>query len=180
MKTKQYNIKVFEIEIEQESDAIAFLERNSILLKDSLLYIKGTLTPKIENLLKAKGLSYTTNIPYQKSKSASFTKRGGMRIVDNMVRSGQEIVASEDVLLLKRINSGARVVTDGNCIALAEVDGRVECNGDFLLLKPSSKAQVFFKGVNITKELEEGYFFEVKFKNNEIEIIKHQKEFSWA
>jgi len=182
MQVKQYSVKVFEVEIESEEEFLAFANKNSVLLKRYLLLLKGDVTPAIETFLKKAGISFTRNLSLQpqSGKSQNFTKQSGLRIIDQLVRSGQEIVEGRDLLVLKRVNSGASIRTEGNFIALSTIEGRVECNGEFMLLKPSPKAHIVFNGADISDAMDEEHFYKVRFKNNEILISKYAKDIQWA
>ncbi len=177
MKVRQYNIKIFEIVIDDKERFFQFVKKNEVLLKDVLLYLRGNIDEEIEQFLAEKNLLFTTKLPHPNSSShsAGFVKNAGMMIIDQVVRSGQEIVEKRDVLALKRINSGASIQTDGNFVALERVEGTIVCNGDFMMLRPTKKAQVLFKGVDLSNEFEEGFLYEIKFNENQIELIKRNK-----
>jgi septum site-determining protein MinC len=183
MQVKQYSVKVFEVTIENEEEFLAFARKNSLLLKRYLLLLKGDITPTIENFLGDEGIAFTHNLSLQAPNSTSFqhfTKQSGLRIIDQLVRSGQEIIEKRDLLVLKRVNSGATIHTDGNFIALSSIDGHIECNGDFMLLKPSSKASIIFNGVDISEAMDEEIFYKIRLENNEILISKYAKDIQWA
>lgn len=177
MRVVQYSIKVFEIEIENEEEFFGFANKNSTILKHYLLLLKGKVTKSIETFLQKKGISFTKSLPPQPKgdKPLSFTKQSGLKIVDQLVRSGQEIVERRDLLVLKRVNSGANIRTEGNFIALSTIEGKVECNGEFMLLKSSKKATIIFNEVDISNILEDEYFYKVRFKENEILVSKIEK-----
>ena len=166
MRVIQYSVKVFEVEIENEEEFLTFVRKNIVLLKRYLLLLKGDVTPVIETFLQKEEIS--------------FTKESGLRIVDQLVRSGQEIVEKRDLLVLKRVNSGASIRTEGNFIALSTIEGKVECNGEFMLLKPSPKACIVFNGADISDAMDEEHFYKIRFKNNEILISKYAKDIQWA
>ena len=182
MQIKQYSVKVFEIEIENEKEFLAFARKNGELLKRYLLLLKASVTPEIEALLKGEGIAFTRNLSLQphSGKPRSFTKQSGLRIIDQLVRSGQEIVERRDLLVLKRVNSGASIRTDGNFIALSSIEGRIECNGEFMLLKPSPKAYIVFNGTDISDTMEPDHFYKIRLENNEILISKYAKDIQWA
>jgi len=182
MQVKQYSVKVFEVTIENEEEFLAFARKNSLLLKRYLLLLKGDVTPTIEAFLEDEGIAFTHNLSLQppNDKPQHFTKQSGLRIIDQLVRSGQEIIDKRDLLVLKRVNSGATVHTDGNFIALSSIDGHIECNGDFMLLKPSSKASIIFNGVDISEAMDEEIFYKIRLENNEILISKYAKDIQWA
>jgi len=80
MQIKQYSVKVFEIEIENEKEFLAFARKNGELLKRYLLLLKGSVTPKIETFLKGEGIAFTRNLSLQphSGKPRSFTKQSGL------------------------------------------------------------------------------------------------------
>lgn len=177
MQVKQYSVKVFEIEIENREEFLSFVRKNILLLKRYLLLLKGDVTPEIEDFLQKEGISFTKDLSLksQSGKSESFTKQSGIKIVDKIVRSGQEINQSCDLLILRRVNSGATVRTEGNFIALSTIEGRVECNGEFMLIKPSPKATIIFNGTDLSKTLNGDSFYKIKLKKDEILVSKIEK-----
>ncbi|WP_456323796.1 hypothetical protein [Hydrogenimonas sp.] len=182
MNVKQYTIKVFEIMVDDEAGFLAFVEKNEVLLRRHLLLLKGDVSPEIETFLQKKEIAFTKNIPTTSSKKESqgFTKKSGLEILDKMVRSGQEIATQKDLLALKRINSGATIKTEGNLIALSTVEGAIECNGDFMLLKPSKKSYIKFNGADISQEMEADIFYKIYLKQDEIIISPYKGVISWA
>ena len=185
MQIRQYNVKVFEIEVGDGADFAAFIEKNGALLARHLLYLKGKVTPEIEALLRAKGLRFTTDLPVDSRRSgaepARIARKNGLAIVDELVRSGRELVEERDLLLLRRVNSGATVRTEGNFIGLSPVEGTVICDGDFMLVKPTAKARIVFNGVEIDENMEEkGYYYKVRLQGDEILLSKYAKDIQWA
>lgn len=182
MQARQYSVRVFEINIENEEDFLAFVRKNIVILKRYLLLIKGGVTPLIEEFLNKEGIAFTKNLPLEpkNGKTSLFTKQSGLKIIDTIVRSGQEIVEKSDLLVLKRVNSGAHIKSEGNFIALSSVEGKVECNGDFMLLKSSAKACILFNGVDISEQIDDENFYKIKFKDNEIIISQYRKDIKWA
>jgi len=182
MQVKQYSVKVFEVEIENGEEFLTFARKNIVLLKRYLLLLKGDVTRSIETFLRKEGISFTKDLSLQSQsgKPLQFTKQSGLRIVDQLVRSGQEIVEKRDLLVLKRVNSGASIRTEGNFIALSTIEGKVECNGEFMLLKPSRKATIVFNGADISDAMDYEHFYKIRFENNEILISKYAKDIQWA
>jgi len=182
MRVIQYSVKVFEVEIENEEEFLAFVRKNIALLKRYLLLLKGDVTPMVEAFLQKEEISFTKDLSLQSQsdKPLQFTKQSGLKIVDQLVRSGQEIVEKCDLLVLKRVNSGASIRTEGNFIALSAIEGKVECNGEFMLLKPSLKACIVFNGADISDAMDDEHFYKIRFENNEILISKYAKDIQWA
>jgi hypothetical protein len=172
MLVNQFNIKVFEIEIEDENDFLDFIEKNRVILNSYLLSLHGNVTRRIERILDKNNLAYVKNMPIKNKNGVAtpFMKSSSLKMLDSIVRSGQEIISDGDVLLLKRVNSGAKIKCNGNFIALDKVDALVECNGDFMLIKIGKSANVYFNGVNITENLDDKKLYNVKLEKNEILI----------
>ncbi len=172
MLVNQFNIKVFEIEIEDEKSFLDFIEKNRVILSSYLLSLKGNITPKIEKVLENSSLAYVKNMPIKHKSGAAvqFKKESSIKIIDSLVRSGQEIVYDGDILCLKRVNSGAKISCNGNFIALEPVDALVECNGEFMLIKVGKSANIYFNGVNITENLDDKRLYSVKLEKDEILI----------
>ena len=172
MLVNQFSIKVFEIEIDNERDFLEFIEKNRVILSSYLLSLKGKITKEIEDSLEKHKLAYVKNMPI-KNKSAittQFIKNSSIKIVDSIVRSGQNIEYDGDILCLKRVNSGASIECNGNFIGLDRVDSLLKCNGDFMLIRIGKSANIYFNGVNITKNLDDKKLYSVKLEKDEILI----------
>jgi len=172
MLVNQFNIKVFEIEIEDEKSFLDFIEKNSVILSSYLLSLRGNISTTIEKSLERYSLAYIKNMPIKKRSgvAAQFTKSSTIKIIDTIVRSGQEIEYDGDILCLKRVNSGAKIKCNGNFIALESVDALIECNGEFMLLAIGKSANIYFNGVNITENLDDKKLYSVKLEKDEILI----------
>lgn len=62
MKCRQYEVKVFEMKIENDSSFIGFMENNYELLRNHLLSLKGEVSEKVKEYLQSKNLVYVDNI----------------------------------------------------------------------------------------------------------------------
>ncbi|RLA71860.1 MAG: hypothetical protein DRG24_04490 [Epsilonproteobacteria bacterium] len=181
MKVKQYSIKVFELTIESESSFLDFMEKNLILLKRYLIVLKGVVTPPINEYLDKNDISYTTNLNINNdTHQEQVIKQSDLKIIDTIVRSGQELKVNSDLLILNRINSGAKLHVEGNMIVTDIVDGLIVCNGDFMLIKTSSKALIIFNGVEIEGALLKNKFHKIRFNGEEVTITPIEKEPKWA
>ncbi|OIP55678.1 MAG: hypothetical protein AUK54_03520 [Helicobacteraceae bacterium CG2_30_36_10] len=181
MKVKQYSIKVFEISIDSQSSFLAFMDKNIIMLKHYLLYLKGEITPAIEEYLNAHEITYTTHLTLRgKTHQELVLKQSDLKIIDDIVRSGQDIKVQSDLLVLNRVNSGAKLQVEGNLIITGNVDGMIFCNGDFMLVKTSKKAMIVFNGVEIDGSLLQNKFNKIIFNGEEIIVTPIEKEPKWA
>ncbi len=192
MKCRQYDVKVFEITIENEKNFLEFMENNYELLKNHLLSLKGEMTPKIEEYLKEKGLIYILNqaLPVKKRSSKDICVIGAkeeqeektdikenkekrvlitekdiiekspivedfgyglspLKVLTKPLRSGQVIQHDGAVLIMERVNSGAKIAALGSVIALSIVEGDISSTGECLIIPRVKKGNIFFHGYRI-------------------------------
>ena len=218
MKSRQYSVRVYETEIDNDEEFIEFFKINSVLLKNNLILLKGEVSNKIQLFLKSLSLdfiinpnlskSFTKNIniennlkEVEKQKELESEKdieieiykkeialnqsllneknknlnKNNITILDSLIRSGKQVNIDGDLVLFSRINSGASVYVNGNFIATQLIEGKVLCNGDFMLFNSSPKAYIEFHGIELTNSLN-NKLNKVEFKNNEIIITPVLKE----
>lgn len=209
MQSNQYSVKVFETTINDESEFMEFFNANHALFKDHLIVIQGTLSESIKSFLEKKQLKYLQNIELPKGRSRKALEtdlqaertesavskelakqeleklsnqlQNNLTVLDDMIRSGRELDIKGDLLLLNRVNSGATIKTSGNLIITKVVEGSIRCNGNFMMLTASPKANIVFHEVEVDNDLLEGRLNRVELKNNEIIITPVlKKEINWA
>jgi len=207
--TKQYSIKVCEVDLTDKDEFKSFFEKNHLIFRNHLILINGELTKDIEMFLNNKGLKYAQNLDLpkgkasskaleeelekerqknlqykqeleQKVKSLSNRLQKNLKVLDTLVRSGQELNIDGDLLLLNRVNSGATIKTTGSLIITQVVDGAIRCNGDFMMLKASPKANIVFHNVEVDNSYLKDRLNRVELINNEIRITPVLKETNWA
>lgn len=118
-----------------------------------------------------------------KSTVASLSKQlaNHFTVLDTMIRSGRELNIEGDLLLLNRVNSGATIHTTGNLIITQVVEGALRCDGAFMMITVSPKANIIFNGVIVDNVLLTDKLNRIELKNNEIYITPViQKEINWA
>jgi hypothetical protein len=182
MKTKQYSIKVFELEIEDNDNFFEFIKKYQPILKKYLLVLNGNVTEEIRDYLQENNLAFTTDTSLQSKSKAKpeHIKNSDLKIIDTLVRSGTEITTDSDILVLNRVNSGSIIKTNGNFLGLSLVDGKIESNGDFMFIKKSSKAMILFNGADITNKIGNESFYIIKQKGNKVAIEKYKKDIKWV
>jgi len=209
LKSKQYSVKVYETKIDDEAMFMAFFEANYTLFKDHLIVIEGPMSQTIKNYLIEKKLTYMNNVTLPKGRSRKALEeelraeqiecavsqqmaeakveklsnklQNNLTVLDNMIRSGRELNIEGDLLLLNRVNSGATINTLGNLIVTKVVEGSIRCNGNFMMLTASPKANIVFHGVEVENTLLENRLNRVELKHNEIIITPVlKKETNWA
>jgi len=209
LKNKQYSVKVFETTVDDEQKFMAFFDTNYTLFKDHLILLQGEVSNRIIAYLEKKSLKFLINeqLPVGRSRKAleeelkartiesgvneqiakaeleklSSRLENNLTVLDEMVRSGRELNIEGDLLLLNRVNSGATVHTTGNLIITQVVEGAIRCDGYFMMITASPKANIIFHGVEVDSALLENKLNRVELKNNEIVITPViKKEINWA
>lgn len=209
MKNKQYSIKVYECSVEDESEFISFFDTNYTLFKDHLILINGDISDNIREYLALKSLAFLQNIILPKGRTrkalenaleaqkresdidqlvaqselATLSSRleNNFTVLDDRIRSGRELNIEGDLLLLNRVNSGATIHTTGNLIITQLVEGAIRCDGNFMMLTASSKANIMFHGVDVDSKFLKDRLNRVELKNNEIVITPvFKKEINWV
>ena len=121
----------------------------------------------------------------QKLKTAMRTLSNKMEnnltVLDTIIRSGRELKIEGDLLLLNRVNSGATIHTTGNLIITQVVEGALRCDGNFMMITVSPKANIIFNGVIVDNDLLENKLNRIELKEREIFITPViKKEINWA
>lgn len=195
MKTKQYSAKIFEIDLDSEDSFISFFDKNHQLFQNHLIVVNGDESQNIKEYLSDKNLAYifNTKVPKaNKEKEILFEEeikkeeplkkqiKSNIKVLDKLVRSGQELVIDGDLLLLNRVNSGGSIIINGTLIITQIVDGDIRCDGDFMMLQTSDKANVVFHGVEVDNKYLKEKLNRVELINDEIKITPVLKETSWV
>ena len=190
MKVKQKNIRIFDINIEDEQEFFEYFEKNLIILKEYFLFLSGKITPTIENYLHEKGIcfkdingcdiksfqkhgnSHVLNSPEKVAQSSVVVQEKNVcetikpKIVNKTLRSGEEIIHDGSVVVFGRVNSGAKIISEGSVEVFGVVDGMIQCDGDYMILKGINKGHVIFNGDILDNEE-----FDDKLKK----VIKHSE-----
>jgi len=227
VKNRQYSVKIFEAEIEDDGQFIDFLEKHYLLFKDHLIHVTGEMSEGVERYLKEKPFFYLHDVsfPEGRSKKAlesefkmqedlpskeAYAKleeecknlsvdyailkqemqqelnglnkklKTKFTVIDTIIRSGRELKIDGDLLLLNRVNSGATIHTTGNLIITQVVEGALRCDGQFMMITVSPKANIVFHGVLVDNELLENKLNRIELKENKIHITPViKKEINW-
>ena len=198
MKTRQYSVKVLEIKLEDEEKFKSFFDKNYQFFQNHLIVIEGEESNEIKNYLQEKNMRYVFNISLQKKDSTATPplpsssaptqenqrtpteKKTHLKVIDKLVRSGQELNIKGDLLLLNRVNSGGSIVIDGTLIITQIVEGSIRCNGNFMMLQASPKANIVFHGVEVDNSFLQDKLNRVELIDDDIIITPVLKETNWA
>ena len=202
MKTKQFSVKIFEVDFEDENEFISFFDKNYVFFMHHLISINGNITENVTKYLIEKNLKYIINTELPKSRPSKMVQavneepkqeeikteiplkiekiQDNLKVIDTLVRSGQELKITGDLLLLNRVNSGGSIVIEGNLIITQIVEGDIRCNGNFMMLKASQKANIVFHDVEVDNKYLKERLNRVELENNEITITPVLKETNWG
>ena len=183
MLVKQFTIRAFEINIESEDEFLDFFTKNRELLQKYFVILNGVVTSSIKKILEEEGILYTigslkdnTLIKNSHIQNIKAENKECSKVFNFPIRSGMEIESDSDIILLKRSNSASVIKTNQNFIALDVVEGRVECDGEFMFIKASPKALVLFRGEDISEYLQNDSFYSIRYNEQEqIEIKEFKK-----
>jgi septum formation inhibitor MinC len=170
MIIKQKNVRVFEITTDNYEKFVKFIDSKFLLLRRYLLLIK-TNNSKIKEYSKLKQLEVRfvkLDFDGSSEKVKLDEEWGGVKTVvkvekivekekifekteiyDKIIRAGEEIKTDKRVIFLKRINGGAEIYSSNSVEIYDEVDGKVESDGDFMIIKKIGKGLVIFNGTEI-------------------------------
>jgi septum formation inhibitor MinC len=102
-------------------------------------------------------------------------------VMDEIIRSGREVNVDGDLLLLNRVNSAGLVKTTGNLIITQVVEGAIRCDGNFMMITVSPKANIVFNGVEVDNDLLQDKLNRIELKDNKIYITPViKKEINWV
>jgi septum site-determining protein MinC len=195
VKAKQKTLRIFDMTIEQEADFFPYMEKNLILLREYLLMLSGEVTPKIVDYLNQNNICFmqtkdchvklsskqntpqqaptreqiSTNNP-QKSVIVQESKIIKTLLLQKPVRSGEEIVHDGDVTIFGRVNSAAKVMAEGNVEIYGTIDGLVQCDGDYMIIKDIGKGYVVFNGDILDKDQFNGNLKKVTYSSVGVSI----------
>ena len=152
VKTRQKNIRIFEIDNSDDRACSEFLTKNAPLLKDYLIFFATTPSEFLANVCIDLGLDYfiPNNRLFAQTPQVSLNQERGnkapLNIISRAIRSGEEIESSGDLIICGNVHNGARIYAEGNLMIFGRCEGRVECGGEYLILKSITSNQVIFSG----------------------------------
>jgi len=73
-------------------------------------------------------------------------------IINKPIRSGEVVEHDGDIAIFGRVNSGAKVISEANISVYGDIDGVVEANGEFAIIKSINKGYVIFNGDILEKD----------------------------
>ncbi len=149
---------------------------------DELLELQAELKTQIEdNALNQHICESETQRAKNEIEKLSNKLKNNFTVLDTIIRSGRQLNIEGDLLLLNRVNSGATIYTTGNLIITQVVEGALRCDGSFMMITVSPKANIIFNGVTVDNTLLENKLNRIELKDREIFITPViKKEINWA
>ena len=180
MKVTQKNVRVFHLELDDETTFLDYFHKNSPLLKEFFLLIEGEITPKIAFVLEQSGVCYkeinqcrirfwsikkeavAVEEPSQKEtcdekplskESHELTQQRKVKLYDRTIRSGEELHETLPTVIFGRINSGAKVFCEESMSIYCMIDGLVQCDGEYIVLSGiGPRGHLIFNGQIVDSE----------------------------
>ena len=169
MRVSQKNVRVFHIEIDDESAFLDYFRKNSLLLKEFFLLIEGEISTKIAFVLEQSGVCYKEingcgirfgslkkemplleDAPVQAVQTHTILEPKCSRkviVFDRPIRSGEEVHEASPIVIFGRVNSGAKVFCEESMSVYGIIDGLVQCDGEYMVLSGiSPRGHVIFNG----------------------------------
>ncbi|PAF43333.1 septum site-determining protein MinC [Helicobacter sp. 11S03491-1] len=150
IKTRQKNIKAFELSGGKSSEYIDFITKNFVLLKDYLLIFKEPIEPEMSNLLQELQINYIFSQTQLRGRetqnSQELHPQVKTQIYQRNIRSGEEIESFGELVLLGNVNNGAKINSDKSISIFGKCDGVVICGGEYLILKSVYSGHIVFCG----------------------------------
>ena len=181
MKAKQKKIRVFDIFIDDSKKFFEYMNKNLVLLKDYLLIIDGMVDESVVEYLEKNSLCYVINqkcnlktinkdekpkvekVDKEQEtivnkveivKEVVYKESDGTQtlVINKPIRSGEVIEHDGDIVIFGRVNSGAKVISEANISVYGDIDGIIEANGEFAIIKSINKGYVIFNGDILEKD----------------------------
>jgi len=158
MKVKQNNIKAFDIEIEDEVEFFSYFNKNLPLLQSHLMVLRGNVSQGVKAYLQNKKVAFVdaneVSLATKRAKKIEaeiVVKKVATKesvqpqkeqvdcpkslLINKTVRSGEIIDNSGDIVVIGRINSGAKIISEQNVQVFGIIEGDVEAQGEYIILE---------------------------------------------
>ena len=127
-----------------ETNGLCFVLSNGCNIKKIDLSKSSRATQTSKSASSANPLKQQAQNKEQVTHQRSLSQK--TKVINKPVRSGEVIEHSGDVVIFSRVNSGAKVISEGNVTVFETIDGVIEANGDFIIVNSVGKGYVVFNG----------------------------------
>ncbi|GMB94653.1 Septum formation inhibitor MinC [Helicobacter heilmannii] len=166
LKTRQKQIRCFELEGAESQEYLNFIDKNAPLLKNYLLLFKTPIPPEVQQSLQKYELAYSFSPQELHGKISSNTmlyealdlkeqeppklqenpKNPQVQIYERHIRSGEEIDSPCSLVILGNVNHGAKIYTEQNINIYGKCEGIIICMGAYMVLQNVSSPHIVFQG----------------------------------
>jgi len=109
------------------------------------------IRPKQESLLPKEEKKVTKE---EIIESKEPEKEAGLEVFNRPIRSGEELHLDSDCVIFGRVNSGAKLFCEKSLTLYGIIDGFVQCDGEFIILRGiSPKGVLLFGGELVSSNL---------------------------
>ena len=190
MRVTQKSVRVFHCFIKNDDEFFKYFQKNISTLKNYLITISGKVSEKIQKYLEKEEICFLDingcdekifNINKKKLEEEKLNlktkaenlvdiKEKKVKIYNRSIRSGEEIISFDDLIIGGRVNSGARVKTTSNVVVTGKIDGVVECSGEYMIFNQIGNGAVYFNQEAI--KLTQNKSLKLIYSQNESLIVK--------
>ena len=148
---RQKRVTLFEVDDFENLKNI--VEKKYDLVKNAIFLLKEK-NEEIENFLKSKNINYfvedKANFSFEKGNNEKIVEKVvevvkevkvKTKVFKRVIRAGEEIESSDNLVFLEKINPGAVIKCSGNIEIFADSLGKVECEGEYAIIK---KGKIIF------------------------------------
>ncbi|BDQ29175.1 septum site-determining protein MinC [Helicobacter ailurogastricus] len=194
LKTRQKQVRCFELEGADSQEYLKFIDKNAPLLQNYLLLFKNPIPLEVQQSLQKHELVYIFSPKELKGKASDNamiyealelkeqeppkpqSPPISVQIYERHIRSGEEIDSSCNLLFLGNINHGAKIYTEQNISVYGRCEGIIICMGVYMVLKNVYSAHIVFQGKILSQthleRINENTKLKLITKNGDIVTIK--------
>jgi len=177
VKVTQSKVASFFIDNSNEEEVLAYIEKNAPLFQSSVLLFSQPLSEALKKCCQQWKLSASYNYGGIKNKadkiviarskaSREDSSHTYAKEIFRTIRSGERITHEGDLLVSGDVNDGASLTSAGNMSIFGTIQGDIECQGTYLIIKSFKRGRVMFQGDVINKYIL-GDDLKIIYKDNE-------------
>ncbi|BCZ16882.1 Septum formation inhibitor MinC [Helicobacter sp. NHP19-003] len=162
LRTRQKQIRCFELEGAESQDYLNFIDKNAPLLQNYLLLFKSPIPPEVQQSLQKHELAYSFSSKELRGKagdqvvlyealgkepeSLKSPQSPQVQIYERHIRSGEEIDSPCSLVILGNVNHGAKIHTAQNISIYGKCEGIIICMGVYMVLQNIYSSHLVFQG----------------------------------
>ena len=173
-KVEQKNISVMHVKYDKDCELEKFINKNIDFLQKYLLLF-DFISDSMERYLSELNLKYILNdnlikpkntiqnkepirieskiLPNIESKKEHKNDKNQTKIINKLIRTGEEINNKGDIVILNKVNSASKISSEGNICIYGRCSGDIICNGEYMILPKKASGKIIFRGDLITPSM---------------------------